>query len=194
MPQKILLLGSGELGKELVIALQRLGRYVVAVDHYAGAPAMQVAHAYEVCNMLDGAALDAVVNKHRPDIIVPEIEAIRTERFFDYERNGIQVVPSARAANITMNRKSIRNLAAFDLNLKTAAFEYAAAYEDFEKAVAAIGLPCVVKPLMSSSGKGQSLLRSREQMPEVWQYAMEDRKSTRLNSSHIPLSRMPSSA
>ena len=133
MPQKILLLGSGELGKELVIALQRLGRYVVAVDHYAGAPAMQVAHAYEVCNMLDGAALDAVVNKHRPDIIVPEIEAIRTERFFDYERNGIQVVPSARAANITMNRKSIRNLAAFDLNLKTAAFEYAAAYEDFEK-------------------------------------------------------------
>ncbi|NBY10400.1 MAG: formate-dependent phosphoribosylglycinamide formyltransferase [Sphingobacteriia bacterium] len=173
MTQRILLLGSGELGKELVIALQRLGQYVIAVDHYANAPAMQVAHAFEVCNMLDGQALDAVVKKYNPDIIVPEIEAIRTERFFDYEAQGILVVPSARAANITMNRKAIRNLAAETLQLKTAAYLYADTIEAFKQAVNQIGLPCVVKPLMSSSGKGQSVLRDISLIEDVWNYAME---------------------
>ena len=120
MTKKILLLGSGELGKEFVIAAKRIGQYVVACDSYAGAPAMQVADAYEVFNMLDGDALDAAVAKHKPDIIVPEIEAIRTERLYNYEREGIQVVPSARAVNFTMNRKAIRDLAAKELGLKTA--------------------------------------------------------------------------
>src|SRR6201987_2877763 len=133
MQKKILLLGSGELGKELVIALQRLGQYVVAVDSYAGAPAMQVAHGFEVINMLDGVALDAIVAKHKPDFIVPEIEAIRTERFYDYEKQGITVVPSAKAANFTMNRKAIRDLAAKELGLKTAAYRYATSSEELKK-------------------------------------------------------------
>src|SRR6202008_3901980 len=149
--QKIMLLGSGELGKEFVIAIKRLGHYVVAVDSYNDAPAQQVADEREVINMLDGTALDAVVAKHQPDIIVPEIEAIRTERFYDYEKRGIQVVPSARAANFTMNRKEIRDLAAKELGLRTANYAYATTLEDFKAAVDAIGIPCVVKPLMSSS-------------------------------------------
>jgi phosphoribosylglycinamide formyltransferase 2 len=120
MRKKILLLGSGELGKEFVIACQRLGQYVIAVDSYEAAPAMQVAHQWEVINMLDGDALDRIVAKHQPDIIVPEIEAIRTERFYDYESKGIQVVPSAKAANFTMNRKAIRDLAAIQLGVRTA--------------------------------------------------------------------------
>ena len=128
MRKKILLLGSGELGKEFVIACQRLGQYVVAVDTYIGAPAMQVAHEYEVINMLDGAALDEIVSKHQPDIIVPEIEAIRTERFYDYEKMGIQVVPSAKAANFTMNRKAIRDLAAIELGVRTAPYQYATSF------------------------------------------------------------------
>ncbi len=171
--KKIVLLGSGELGKELVIALQRLGQYVIAVDSYAGAPAMQVAHEYEVINMLDGAALDALINKHQPHLIVPEIEAIRTERFYDYEQQGITVVPSAKAANFTMNRKAIRDLAAKDLGLKTAQYEYATTRETFEQAVKVIGIPCVVKPLMSSSGKGQSVLKHERDIEAVWQYAMD---------------------
>lgn len=170
---KILLLGSGELGKEFVIAAQRLGQTVIAVDSYAGAPAMQVAHGFEVINMLDGAALDQIVAKHKPDFIVPEIEAIRTERFYDYEQQGIIVVPSAKAANFTMNRKAIRDLAAKDLGLKTAAYRYATSAEELHKAVAEIGIPCVVKPLMSSSGKGQSTIKSEADIDTAWAYAVE---------------------
>jgi phosphoribosylglycinamide formyltransferase 2 len=125
MRKKILLLGSGELGKEFVIACQRLGQYIIAVDSYEGAPAMQVAHEFEVINMLDGDALDRIVAKHQPDLIVPEIEAIRTERFYDYEKLGIQVVPSAKAANFTMNRKAIRDLAAIKVGVRTATYRYA---------------------------------------------------------------------
>jgi phosphoribosylglycinamide formyltransferase 2 len=172
MKKKILLLGSGELGKEFVIALQRLGQTVIAVDSYDGAPAQQVAHGREVIPMLDGTALDAVVAKHRPDLIVPEIEAIRTERFYEYEQQGIQVVPSARAANFTMNRKAIRDLAARELGLKTARYAYAATLEAFRAAVKEIGLPCVVKPLMSSSGKGQSVVKTEADVEKAWSYAM----------------------
>jgi phosphoribosylglycinamide formyltransferase 2 len=171
--QKILLLGSGELGKEVTIALQRLGQYVIAVDSYKDAPAMQVAHEYEVINMLDGEALDAIVAKHKPDLIVPEIEAIRTERFYDYERQGITVVPSAKAANFTMNRKAIRDLASKDLKLRTANYLYATTLEEFKKAVSEIGIPCVVKPLMSSSGKGQSVIKTEQDIETSWNYAME---------------------
>ncbi|MBL7902193.1 MAG: formate-dependent phosphoribosylglycinamide formyltransferase [Bacteroidia bacterium] len=168
-----MLLGSGELGKEVVIALQRLGQHVIAVDNYAGAPAMQVAHEFEVINMLEGTELDRVVEKHRPDLIVPEIEAIRTERFYDYEKQGITVVPSAKAANFTMNRKAIRDLASKDLGLRTAKYEYATDADGFERAVKRIGIPCVVKPLMSSSGKGQSVIKTAEDVPKAWTYAME---------------------
>ena len=171
--KKILLLGSGELGKEFVIAAKRLGHYVVACDSYAGAPAMQVADACEVFSMLDGDALDAVVSRHQPDLIVPEIEAIRTERLYDYEAQGIQVVPSARAVNYTMNRKAIRDLAAKELGLKTARYFYAKSYDEVCQAAEQIGFPCVVKPLMSSSGKGQSLVRSAEDLPHAWKYGNE---------------------
>lgn len=173
MQKKVLLLGSGELGKELVIALQRLGQYIVAVDNYMGAPAMQVAHEFEVIDMLDGDALDAIVAKHNPDLIVPEIEAIRTERFYDYEKQGITVVPSAKAANFTMNRKAIRDLAAKELGLRTAKYGYASTVEVFKKVVANIGFPCVVKPLMSSSGKGQSVIKTKDDIDASWNYAME---------------------
>jgi phosphoribosylglycinamide formyltransferase 2 len=170
---KILLLGSGELGKEFTIAAQRIGQTVIAVDSYEGAPAMQVAHGFEVINMLDGDALDRVVAKHQPDLIVPEIEAIRTERFYDYEAQGIQVVPSAKAANFTMNRKAIRDLAAKDLGLKTAAYRYATSAEELRQAVQQIGIPCVVKPLMSSSGKGQSTIKTESDIEKAWTYAVE---------------------
>ena len=173
MQKKILLLGSGELGKEFVIAAQRIGQYVIAVDSYANAPAMQVAHEYEVINMLDGTELDRIVAKHNPDFIVPEIEAIRTERFYDYEKQGITVVPSAKAANFTMNRKAIRDLAAKDLGLRTANYRYATTQEELEKAVAEVGIPCVVKPLMSSSGKGQSTIKSESDIEKAWNYAVE---------------------
>ncbi len=173
MQKKILLLGSGELGKEFVIAAQRLGQTIIAVDSYEGAPAMQVADAFEVINMLDGAALDAVVAKHNPDFIVPEIEAIRTERFYDYEKQGITVVPSAKAANFTMNRKAIRDLAAKDLGLRTANYRYATSAEELQKAVAEVGMPCVVKPLMSSSGKGQSTIKAEADIEKAWKYAVE---------------------
>lgn len=172
MQKKILLLGSGELGKELVIALQRYGQYVIAVDSYANAPAMQVAHAFEVIDMLDGAALDALIAKHNPDLVVPEIEAIRTERFYDYEKQGLQVVPSAKAANFTMNRKAIRDLAAIELGLKTAKYKYATSAQELKDAVAEVGMPCVVKPLMSSSGKGQSNIKTEEDIQKAWEYAL----------------------
>lgn len=173
MRKKVLLLGSGELGKEVVIALQRLGQYVIAVDSYEGAPAMQVAHEHEVINMLDGDALDRIVAKHKPDLIVPEIEAIRTERFYDYEKQGYTVVPSAKAANFTMNRKAIRDLAAKELGLRTANYLYATTLDEFTKAVHSIGIPCVVKPLMSSSGKGQSIVKTEADIEKSWNYAME---------------------
>ena len=173
MRNKILLLGSGELGKEVVIALQRLGQYVIAVDSYANAPAMQVAHDFEVINMLDGDALDEIVKKHNPNIIVPEVESIRTERFYDYEKQGFKVVPSAKAANFTMNRKAIRDLAAIDLKIKTAKYKYATSYEELSDAVDFCGMPCVVKPLMSSSGKGQSVIRTHEDIKVSWEYAIE---------------------
>lgn len=172
MRKKILLLGSGELGKELVIALQRYGQYVIAVDSYEGAPAMQVTHEFEVINMLDGDALDALVEKHQPDLVVPEIEAIRTERFYHYEKLGIQVVPSAKAANFTMNRKAIRDLAAEELGLKTAKYRYATSADELKTAVAEVGIPCVVKPLMSSSGKGQSSIKSEDEILKAWEYAV----------------------
>jgi len=174
MHKKILLLGSGELGKELVIALKRLGQTVIAVDSYAGAPAMQVADGFEVIDMLNGEQLDSVVAKHQPDLVVPEIEAIRTERFYAYEQQNIQVVPSAKAANFTMNRKLIRDLASKELGLQTAKYFYATTYEEFTKAVHDIGMPCVVKPLMSSSGKGQSVLKKMEDQQTVWDYAIKN--------------------
>lgn len=172
MHKKIVLLGSGELGKELVIALKRLGQTVIAVDSYAGAPAMQVADEFEVIDMLSGEQLDAVIAKHQPDLIVPEIEAIRTERFYEYEKKNIQVVPSAKAANFTMNRKLIRDLASKELGLRTAKYFYATTFEEFDKAVDAVGMPCVVKPLMSSSGKGQSVLKTTAEKQKVWEYAI----------------------
>ena len=158
--KKILLLGSGELGKEFVISAQRKGQHIIACDSYAGAPAMQVADEFEVFDMLNGEELERVVKKHQPDIIVPEIEAIRTERLYDFEKEGIQVVPSARAVNFTMNRKAIRDLAAKELGLKTARYFYAKTLDELKEAAAKIGFPCVVKPLMSSSGKGQSNLNT----------------------------------
>ena len=173
MRKKILLLGSGELGKEVVIALQRLGAEVIAVDSYKDAPAMQVAHGYEVINMLDGNQLDGLVEKYKPDFIVPEVESIRTERFYAYEEQGYTVIPSAKAANFTMNRRSIRDLAAVDLDLKTAKYKYATSYEELTAGVEHVGMPCVVKPLMSSSGKGQSVIKTSEDIKKAWDYAME---------------------
>ena len=171
LKMKILLLGSGELGKEFTIAAQRIGQTIIAVDSYPNAPAMQVAQGFEVINMLDGDALDAVVAKHQPDFIVPEIEAIRTERFYDYEKQGITVVPSAKAANFTMNRKAIRDLAAKELNLKTADYRYATTASELQQAVLEVGMPCIVKPLMSSSGKGQSTIKTESDIQKAWDYA-----------------------
>ena len=174
MHKKILLLGSGELGKELVIALKRLGQTVIAADSYAGAPAMQVADDFEVLDMLNGEQLDLIVSKHQPDLIVPEIEAIRTERFYEYEKQNFKVIPSARAANFTMNRKLIRDLASKELGIRTAKYFYATTFEEFKTAVNKIGLPCVVKPLMSSSGKGQSVLKDENEQRKVWDYAINN--------------------
>ena len=171
--KKVMMLGSGELGKEVVIALQRLGCTVIACDAYAGAPAMQVADDFEVFSMLDGEALEAAVRKHSPDIIVPEVESIRTDKLYEFEGEGIQVTPSAKAANFTMNRKLIRDLAAQELGLRTAPYAYATSIEEFESAVEKIGLPCVVKPLMSSSGKGQSVVKDASELDAAFTYAME---------------------
>jgi phosphoribosylglycinamide formyltransferase 2 len=170
--KKILLLGSGELGKEFVLAAKRKGVYVIACDKYNDAPAMQVADEREVFSMLDGDALAAVVNKHKPDIIVPEIEAIRTERLFDFEKQGIQVVPSARAVNYTMNRQAIRDLAAKELGLRTAKYFYAKTYDELVEASREIGFPCVIKPLMSSSGHGQSTVKTFEDLKPAFDAAM----------------------
>lgn len=171
--KKIMLLGSGELGKEFVIACQRLGQYVVACDKYADAPAMQVADEYRVFNMLDGDALTAAVNEVKPDIIVPEIEAIRTEKLYDFETQGIRIVPSARAVNYTMNRKAIRELAHTELGLQTAGYRYAKTYEELKDAASVIGFPCIVKPLMSSSGHGQSKVDSADELEAAWECACE---------------------
>ena len=173
MRKKILLLGSGELGKEVVIAMQRLGQYVIAVDNYFNAPAMQVAHEHEVIDMLDGKELDKIVEKHQPDYIVPEVESIRTERFYDYEKQGYNVIPSAKAANFTMNRRAIRDLAAVDLGLKTAKYKYANSFEELKEGVKFTGTPCVVKPLMSSSGKGQSVIKTEADIEKAWNFAIE---------------------
>ncbi|SES74030.1 formate-dependent phosphoribosylglycinamide formyltransferase [Prevotella sp. kh1p2] len=169
-----MLLGAGELGKEFTIAAKRAGLYVIACDRYDNAPAMQVADEREVFSMLDGDALEAVVRKHRPDIIVPEIEAIRTEKLIEFEQQGIQVVPSARAVNYTMNRRAIRDLASRELGLRTARYHYAKTFEEFRQAADDIGFPCVVKPLMSSSGHGQSYVHNDAELHEAFREAMEE--------------------
>ena len=168
-----MLLGSGELGKEFVIACKRKGQYVIACDSYANAPAMQVADESELFSMLDGNALMDAVKKHNPDIIVPEIEAIRTEKLYECEELGIKVVPSARAVNFTMNRKAIRELAHTDLGLKTANYKYAKTFEEFCSAAEEIGYAFIVKPLMSSSGHGQSKVDSPEELDKAWKCAAE---------------------
>ncbi|MCQ2133235.1 MAG: formate-dependent phosphoribosylglycinamide formyltransferase [Bacteroidaceae bacterium] len=170
--KKIMLLGSGELGKEFVIACKRKGMYVIACDKYNNAPAMQVADEREVFSMLDGDALMAAVKKHNPDIIVPEIEAIRTEKLYECEQMGIQVTPSARAVNFTMNRKAIRELAHTELGLKTANYKYAKTFDEFKAAADEIGYPFIVKPLMSSSGHGQSKVDSPAELQKAWDDAV----------------------
>jgi len=166
-----MLLGSGELGREVVIAAKRLGRTVVAVDRYAGAPAMQVADAFEVINMLDGDALAAVVAKHKPDLIVPEIEAIRTEKLKEFEDAGTTVIPTAEATYLTMNRVAIREVAARELGLRTPNYAYATNIDELREAAKHTGLPCVIKPVMSSSGKGQSRVDSADALGAAWDYA-----------------------
>lgn len=177
---KILLLGSGELGREFVIAAKRLGCHVIACDSYAAAPAMQVADETEVFSMLDGDALGDAIEKHAPDFIVPEIEAIRTEILADYEARGFTVVPSAKAAQLTMNRDAIRDMAAEELGLVTSRYVYAESREELHAAAAAIGVPLVVKPVMSSSGKGQSTVRDMAQIDEAWDYAASGMRGDRL--------------
>ena len=176
---RALLLGSGELGKEVAIELQRLGIEVIAADRYAHAPAMQVAHAAHVLDMLDGAALRALVAEVKPDLIIPEIEAIATDTLAQLEQEGVRVVPNARATQLTMNREGIRRLAAEELGLPTSSYRFAQSKEEFVAAVEAIGLPCVVKPVMSSSGKGQSLLRDLAKLDESWTYAQEGGRAGR---------------
>jgi phosphoribosylglycinamide formyltransferase 2 len=170
---KAMLLGSGELGKEVVIELQRLGVEVIAVDRYANAPAMQVAHRSHVISMLDGEALRRLVEVEKPDLLIPEIEAIATETLIELENEGCTVVPTARAAWLTMNREGIRRLAAEDLGLKTSPYVFAQTEEEFRAAIDQIGLPCVVKPIMSSSGKGQSVIRTAADIEPAWHYAQE---------------------
>ena len=172
LPQKIMLLGSGELGKEVVIAAQRLGNYVIAVDSYKDAPAMQVADTSEVISMLDGAELERIVNKHQPDFIVPEIEAIRTEKLAQFEAQGYTVIPTAAATNYTMNRDRIRELAATQLGIRTAKYAYASSLEQLQQLASQIGFPNVIKPVMSSSGKGQSIVQTPEELTSAWEYAI----------------------
>ncbi len=166
-----LLLGSGELGKEFTISAKRYGHQVIAVDRYENAPAMQVADDFAVINMLDGDALQELIDKHSPDFIIPEIEAIRTEKLYEFEKAGIQVVPSAKATNYTMDRKAIRDMAAQELGLRTAPYSYAKSIEEMTAAVEKVGIPCVVKPLMSSSGKGQSVIRNKAEIQQAWEFA-----------------------
>jgi phosphoribosylglycinamide formyltransferase 2 len=176
---KILLLGSGELGREFVISAKRLGAYVIACDSYAHAPAMQMADEAEVFSMLDGAALGAAIDKHKPDFIVPEVEAIRTEVLKDYEDRGLNVVPSARATIMTMNRDRIREVAAVELGLPTSTYLYAETLEEMRAAVATVGIPCVIKPVMSSSGKGQSTVKSPADIDTSWEYAVAGMRGDR---------------
>lgn len=171
--KKVLLCGAGELGKEVAIELQRLGVEVIAVDRYADAPAMQVAHRSHVINMLDGEALRAVIEEEKPDLIVPEIEAIATDTLAELETEGFTVIPTAKATQLTMNREGIRRLAAEELELATSAYHFAQTREEYLEAVKDIGLPCVIKPIMSSSGKGQSLLRHEADVDKAWEYAQE---------------------
>lgn len=168
---RVLLLGSGELGKEVVIELQRLGCEVIAVDRYANAPAMQVAHRHHVINMLDGRLLREVIESEQPDYIVPEIEAIATPVLLELEQEGYTVIPTAKAAWLTMDREGIRRLAAEELGLPTSPYRFADSLEEYQRAIREIGLPCVVKPVMSSSGKGQSLVRTADQVEPAWDYA-----------------------
>lgn len=171
--KKVLLCGSGELGKEVCIELQRLGVEVIALDSYANAPAMQIADRAHVLSMLDGEALRAVIESEKPDFIVPEVEAIATDTLIELEKEGYTVVPSARAAKLTMNREGIRRLAAEDLDLKTSPYRFCGSRAEFDAAVAELGYPCVVKPIMSSSGKGQSTLKSPADLDHAWTYAQE---------------------
>jgi phosphoribosylglycinamide formyltransferase 2 len=173
LPKKFMLLGSGELGKEFVIAAQRLGNYVIAVDRYENAPAMQVADCFEVISMLSAEDLERVVTKHQPDFIIPEIEAIRTEKLLEFEQRGITVIPTAMATNYTMNRDRIRELAHQQLGIRTANYAYATRLDEFIEVSQKIGFPNVVKPVMSSSGKGQSVVNSPEEVERAWNYAIE---------------------
>ncbi|MFK3659675.1 formate-dependent phosphoribosylglycinamide formyltransferase [Scandinavium sp. NPDC088450] len=170
---RVMLLGSGELGKEVAIECQRLGIEVIAVDRYADAPAMHVAHRSHVINMLEGQALKALVEQEKPDFIVPEIEAIATDMLIELEQAGQHVVPCARATKLTMNREGIRRLAAEELKLPTSSYRFADSETAFRGAVAEIGLPCIIKPVMSSSGKGQSFIRTEDQLSAAWQYAQQ---------------------
>ncbi len=170
---RVLFCGGGELGKEVVIELQRLGVEVIVVDRYPDAPAMQLAHRSHVISMLDGDALRTVIEKEKPDYIVPEIEAIATDTLVELEAEGYTVIPTARAARLTMNREGIRRLAAEELGIRTSAYCFAASRDEFDKAIGMIGLPCVVKPIMSSSGKGQSTLRTADDIDPAWNYAQE---------------------
>ncbi|MGP0172530.1 formate-dependent phosphoribosylglycinamide formyltransferase [Pseudomonas sp. NCHU5208] len=170
---RVLLCGCGELGKEVVIELQRLGCEVIGVDRYANAPAMQVAHRSHVIDMLDGAALRAVIEREQPHYIVPEIEAIATATLVELEAEGFNVVPTARAAQLTMNREGIRRLAAEELGLPTSPYHFSDNFDDYVAAVKSVGYPCVVKPIMSSSGKGQSVLKSDADLQKSWDYAQE---------------------
>ncbi|MCG9679104.1 formate-dependent phosphoribosylglycinamide formyltransferase [Vibrio sp. Isolate24] len=170
---RVLLLGSGELGKEVAIECQRLGLEVIACDRYENAPAMQVAHRSYTLDMLDGEALEKIITKEQPDYVVPEIEAIATEKLVELEANGLNVVPTANATRLTMNREGIRRLAAEELNLTTSPYHFASTYEEFTQAVESVGIPCVCKPIMSSSGKGQSVIKSAADVEAAWQYAQE---------------------
>lgn len=169
--KRVLFCGAGELGKEVAIELQRLGVEVIAVDRYANAPAMQVAHRSHVVNMLDGTALRAVIEAEKPDLIVPEIEAIATDTLAELETEGFTVIPTAKATQLTMNREGIRRLAAEELGLQTGAYRFAQTRDEYLAAVKVIGLPCVIKPIMSSSGKGQSLVREESEIEQAWDYA-----------------------
>ena len=170
---KVMMLGSGELGKEVVIELQRLGVEVIAVDRYANAPAMQVAHRSHVIDMLDGSALKQVIEQENPDLVVPEIEAIATPTLVELERNGLRVIPTAGAARLTMDREGIRRLAAEELDVRTSPYRFADNEADYRLAIEAIGMPCIVKPVMSSSGKGQSTVRSPDDINTAWQHAVD---------------------
>lgn len=176
---KILLLGSGELGREFVISAKRLGCEVIACDNYAGAPAMQVADGFEVFSMLDAALLRAAIERHQPDYIVPEIEAIRTEVLAEVEAEGLTVVPSARATIMTMNRDRIREVAAVELGLRTSRYRYAESLEEVRAGAEHTGLPCVIKPVMSSSGKGQSTVRCEDELERAWAYAVANMRGDR---------------